>query len=83
LKPPLVLFIWGFRRILPVNINSMQITETEFSPTLAPTRATVTVNLTVIEGKNAPYRYSKLMKEAASLQHLGSSRETIEMIIPG
>lgn len=82
-KPPMVLFIWGFKRVLPVNINSMQITETEFSPLLAPTRATVAVNLTVIEGKNAPYRYSKLMKEVAAAQHLASSRDTIEMIIPG
>jgi hypothetical protein len=82
-KPPMVLFIWGVKRVLPVNINSMQIMETEFSPLLAPTRATVAVNLTVIEGKNAPYRYSKLMKEIMSAQHLASSRETIEMVIPG
>jgi hypothetical protein len=82
-KPPMVLFIWGLKRVLPVNINSMQTTETEFSPLLAPTRATVAVNLTVIEGVNAPYRYSKLMKEVASLQHLASGRETIEMVIPG
>lgn len=82
-KPPMVLFIWGFKRVLPVNINSMQITETEFNSLLAPTRATVSVNLTVIEGVNAPYRYSKVMKEVMSAQHLGSSRDTIEMIIPG
>ncbi len=82
-KPPMVLFIWGFKRVLPVNINSMQITETEFSPLLAPTRATVAVNLTVIEGVNAPYRYSKVMKEVMSAQQLASSRETIEMVIPG
>lgn len=82
-KPPMVLFIWGFKRVLPVNINSMQITETEFNSLLAPTRATVAVNLTVIEGVNAPYRYSKVMKEVMSAQHLGSSRDTIEMVIPG
>ena len=82
-KPPMVLFIWGLKRVLPVNINSMQITETEFSPPLAPTRATVAVNLTVIEGKNAPYRYSKTIKEVMSAQQLASVRDTIEMVIPG
>jgi hypothetical protein len=82
-KPPMVLFIWGLKRVLPVNINSMQITETEFSPLLAPTRATVAVNLTVIEGKNAPYRYSKAIKEVMSAQQLASVRDTIEMVIPG
>ena len=39
------------------------------------------VNLTVIEGKNAPYRYSKLMKEVAAAQYL--AREAIEIMIPG
>lgn len=82
-KPPMVLFIWGFKRVLPVNINSMQITETEFSPMLAPTRATVAVNLTVIEGENAPYKYSRLMQEVMSLQHLASSRDIAEIVIPG
>ena len=35
-NPPLVLFIFGRKRVLPVNINSMNITETEFSTDLNP-----------------------------------------------
>ncbi len=53
-NPPLILFIFGRKRVLPVNINSMNITETEFSTDLNPIRATVAVNLTVIEGKSRP-----------------------------
>jgi hypothetical protein len=82
-KPPMILFIWGFKRVLPVNINSMQITETEFSTTLAATRASVTVNLTVIEGRNGPYRYSRLMQEAMSIRNLTTGRAITQVIIPG
>jgi hypothetical protein len=82
-RPPMILFIWGFKRVLPVNINSMQITETEFSTTLAATRASVTVNLTVIEGENGPYKYSRLMQEAMSIQNLTTGRAITDVIIPG
>jgi hypothetical protein len=82
-KPPMILFIWGFKRVLPVNINSMQITETEFSTTLSATRASVTVNLTVIEGDNGPYTYSRLMLEAMSIQNLTTGRAITEIVIPG
>src|SRR5262245_14724390 len=82
-KPPMILFIWGLKRVLPVNINSMQITETEFSTTLAATRASVTVNLTVIEGDNGPYKYSRLMQEAMSIENLTTGRAITEVVIPG
>jgi Contractile injection system tube protein len=72
-NPPMVLFIWGRKRVLPVNINSMQITETEFSATLDPLRATVAVNLTVIEGPNAAYQYSHQMKNTLSELHQSRS----------
>jgi len=62
-NPPMILFIFGRKRVLPVNINTMNITETEFSADLNPVRATVSVNLTVIEGRNVPYLYSKAMVE--------------------
>jgi Contractile injection system tube protein len=68
-KPPMILFVWGRKRILPVNINSMQIIETEFSADLDPLRATVAVSLTVIEGPNAVYRVFQLRKETLSAIH--------------
>lgn len=69
-KPPMILFVWGRKRILPVNIDSMQITETEFNTNLEPLRATVAVSLTVIEGPNAAYQFSHGMKETLSGLHL-------------
>jgi len=82
-KPPMILFIWGRKRVLPVNINSMNITETEFSTDLNPIRATVSVSLTVIEGPNAPYTYSKAMKEAMSVLNLANITDVANVAIPG
>jgi hypothetical protein len=82
-NPPLVLFVFGRKRVLPVNITSMNITETEFSPDLNPVRATVAVSLTVIEGKNVPYLYSKAMIEAMSALNLANITDAANVVIPG
>ena len=82
-NPPLVLFIWGRTRVLPVNIESMSITETEFDTTLNPIRATVEVRLKVIEGKSVPYLYSKAVKEAMSVLNLANITEIANVVIPG
>jgi hypothetical protein len=81
-NPPMILFIWGRNRVLPVNITSMNITETEFSPDLHPMRATVAVNLTVIEGPNPFHKYSKVKLEAMSALNLAKISVT-EVVIPG
>lgn len=82
-NPPLILFIFGRKRVLPVNINSLNITETEFSTDLNPTRASVAVNLTVIEGKSVPYLYSKAMTEAMSVLNLANIDDIANVAIPG
>jgi len=82
-NPPLILFIWGRTRVLPVNINSMNITETEFSAVLNPVRATVSVNLTVIEGKSPFYLYSKAAKEVMSVLNLANLGDVTDVVIPG
>ena len=82
-NPPMILFIWGRKKVLPVNINSMNITETEFSTDLNPIRATVAVNLTVIEGQSLPYKYSKAMKEAMSVLKLANIASITDVMIPG
>src|SRR3954462_1070238 len=74
-NPPLVLFIFGRKRVLPVNINSMNITETEFSTDLDPVRATIAVSLTVIEGESLPYRYSKAAIEAMAVLNLADTAD--------
>lgn len=82
-NPPLILFIWGLKRVLPVTINSLNITETEFNTMLDPIRATVNVSLTVIEGKNLPYQYSKVAKEVSSVLNLANIGDIANVVIPG
>lgn len=82
-NPPLVLFIWGRKRVVPVNINSLNITETQYSTDLNPVRASVAVNLTVIEGKSLPYLYTKAMKETMSVLNLANITDIANVMIPG
>ncbi len=81
-KPPMILFVWGRKKVLPVNITSMTIEEQEFTPDLNPIRAKVTVGLTVIEGENLPYKYSKAMKEAMSVLNLANLPDIASTIVP-
>jgi hypothetical protein len=69
--------------VLPVNINSMNITELQYSADLNPMRATVAVQLTVIEGKSIPYLYSKAMQEAMSVLNLANLADIANVVIPG
>jgi hypothetical protein len=82
-NPPMILFIWGLKRVLPVNINSLNVTETEFNTKLDPIRAKVSVNLTVIEGNNALYTYSKIMKEVMAAVNLANIADIANVVIPG
>lgn len=82
-NPPMILFIWGHKRVLPVNINSMSIRETEFSTLLDPVRATVSVSLTVIEGKNPLFTYSKVAKEVSSVLNLANVADIANVVVPG
>jgi hypothetical protein len=81
-NPPLILFIWGRQRVLPVNITNLSITETEFDTQLNPTRATASVSLTVIEGPNIPFTYSKAFKEVTSALNLANIGEIADVIVP-
>jgi hypothetical protein len=82
-KPPLILFVWGRQRVLPVNITALNITETEFSTTLQPIRATASVTLSVIEGPNPLYNYTRGALEAMSLLNVRNAADVADVIIPG
>ncbi len=82
-NPPMTLFIWGRQRILPVNIESLSITETEFNQHLDPIRATASITLRVIEGKNIPYQASKLIKEAMGAVNLANIADVAQVVVPG
>ena len=82
-NPPMVLFIWGYTRVLPVNINSMSISETEFTTILSPTRATVSVSMTVIESKEKLYLVHKTVKEVMSVLNLQNITDIANVVVPG
>ncbi len=82
-NPPMVLFIWGRKRVLPVNITSLNISETEFNTRLEPVRATASVSLKVVEGKNVPYRCTHLAKEAMAAVNLANIGNLKNVVIPG
>lgn len=52
---PLVLFVWGTRRILPVRITDLSITEEAFDAQLNPIRARVSLGLRVLTVNDLPY----------------------------
>lgn len=47
-RMPLVLFAWGQRRVLPVSISSLSITEQAFDPDLNPILAKVSLSMNVL-----------------------------------
>lgn len=47
-EPPLILFVWSARRIVPVKITELSITEEAFEPDLTPIRAKVSLGMRVL-----------------------------------
>jgi hypothetical protein len=89
-KYPRILFIWGPARVLPVIVESMQISELQYDYLLNPTRAEVTIGLAV----NQPSRcsddiiakgaltYTDTVKEVQALANLANSAALALEIIP-
>lgn len=77
---PILLFVWGRKRVLPVVMTSLQITEQEYFPDLNPRRASVAVQLKVLEGFNPPYLYThaaRMMLAATNLAHIGDFKSVL------
>jgi hypothetical protein len=51
---PLVLFVWGLKRVLPVRLTEFSITEEAFDPNLNPIRARVSLGLRVLSYNDVP-----------------------------
>jgi hypothetical protein len=97
-KVPVLLFIWGPGRILPVRITSFSIDEQAFSTTLFPIQATVTLGLNVLKPESFPllsgnrstaeeiavmaYKYTKGLKEGLARSNLANSAESILAMLP-
>lgn len=85
-KIPTVLFFWGAWRILPVQIQSLSISETDFDQLLNPVRAEVSVTLQVLTTQDLTdkddiaykaYRYTQKAKEAMAAINLIVAADTI------
>jgi hypothetical protein len=72
---PILLFVWGRKRVMPVVMTSLQITEQEYFPSLDPKRATAAVQLKVLEGLNPPYLYSHAWRIALGAMNLANVAE--------
>lgn len=87
---PRILFIWGLTRVLPVEIQSMSITEQKFDFLLNPVQAEVQIGLAVSNlasnsddeiGKGA-LMYTQTVKEAQAILNLVKAVELAVDIIP-
>jgi hypothetical protein len=87
---PLVLFIWGPWRVIPVNVTSVSVVEQEFDPLLNPIKAEVTVGLKVISkdylDKNSfaygAYVWSQGNREVNALLNIKNTLQLAGGILP-
>jgi len=70
---PNVLFVWGEKRIFPVVIDSMSITEKQFDANLNPTQAEVSLGLSVIPIN--PYTDDRVARGAADFSRLARDEQ--------
>ncbi|HYN86370.1 MAG TPA: hypothetical protein VER32_14065 [Pyrinomonadaceae bacterium] len=87
---PRILFIWGPLRLLPVVIESMNITELQYDFVLNPTQADVDISLAVNPidassddrlGRGA-LEYTNLAKEAQAIANLANTVDQVIDLIP-
>ncbi len=92
---PVVLFVWGPSRILPVRVTSLSVEETLFSPTLHPIQANVSLGLVVLtpdvfSGQDDPatavavaaYRFCRLREDALAVANIASNADAIRGLLP-
>lgn len=92
-KVPVVLFVWGTNRVVPVRLTRFSVTEKAFDAQLNPTRADVDLSMSVLtpgdfERKERrrgiaaqAYRVDRAQREAmARLNMAGSGREIVRQL---
>jgi len=92
---PVVLFVWGSGRILPVRVTSFSVEETLFSPLLHPIQATVTLGLEVLtpdvfkcqkditaDIAVAAYNFTKLQEDTLAAAHIANNPDAIRGLLP-
>jgi hypothetical protein len=92
---PIVLFVWGPLRIVPVRITALSVAEKMFDDLLNPTHAEATITLTVLTPDDianvpdtlasvaqAAYSYTQGVREVAALANLAESASNVLGMLP-
>ena len=92
---PVILFVWGAGRILPVRVTSFSVEETLFAPSLYPIQATVTLGLEVltpdvfkcqsgisIELATGAYNFTKLQQDTLAIAHIANNLDAVRGLLP-
>lgn len=92
---PVVMFVWGPGRIVPVRLTTFSIEEQAFSPLLYPIRAQVTVGLKILTPKDFPeprtfsqdlavaaFEFTRTQKQVLAAANLANSVESILGMLP-
>lgn len=91
-EAPLTLFVWGIKRVVPVRVTQMTITEQAFDPQLNPIRASVTLQLQVLSYQDLGlasvgggiYLAHQVIKEVLATTHgVGNLSAAGSVIAPG
>jgi hypothetical protein len=95
LQVPTVLFVWGTKRIVPIRVDSLSVTETLYDSFLSPMHATATVEVRVLTPKElqsvkgplkglakAAYDHTQQGRQALALANLGNAFESIIGMLP-
>ena len=73
---PLTLFVWGARRVVPVRITELSVTEEAFTTDLNPLRAKVSLGMRVLATNDVPRSHlaaSLFMAHHQSLEQLAQT----------
>ncbi len=95
-KVPILLFVWGPGKIVPVRITSFQVEEQAHSPILYPTQAKVTLGVKVLSEEEinqyedslskdiaiGAYKFTKTQKEVLAAANLANTVQSILGMLP-
>ncbi|HEB78737.1 MAG TPA: hypothetical protein ENI90_09455 [Methylothermaceae bacterium] len=57
-EAPLTLFVWGVKRVVPVQITGFSVSETFYDPRLNPVHATLNLDMTVLTYSDFPLEHT-------------------------
>jgi hypothetical protein len=92
---PVLMFVWGPGRIVPVRVTSFSVEEEAFSPILYPIRAKVSIGLKVLTTEDFPeprtfsqdlavaaFKFTRKQKQVLAAANLANSVESILGMLP-